>query len=85
MINVQQILDQTIDNMLNIIVNDIWPIFRPLIIGFIIGAIVIFIVRKLSGSYFLLTGSSKREARRKSKLLSEFIDWISSVLDIFKK
>lgn len=83
--SIDKIIEETIDNMTYLFIYNIWPNIRPIIIGIIISSIIFFIIRKLSNYYFLITGSSKREARRKSKLLSEFIDWISSVFDIFKK
>lgn len=78
MLDLTSIIKTAMENFIKLDLPILWKYFGPYIIGGFVISVVVLIIKKVYNSYLRLCGYSKREIRKKSKVLNDIIELIKS-------
>ncbi len=75
------------DIFVDTIVNHLWPVMSPILIPIMIVSVIAGLFKLCTNRFIyfhsILSGESKREAKRKMKFADNLIDFFSALKDIF--
>lgn len=75
--NCRQVLISSIGTGINL--------FKPYIIAGLVSSSLFFIIKKVANYFYLISGYTSREAKKKSKQLCDGINVVSNLYDVYKK